>query len=131
MRSNIERQVAGVLDENFVKYGYEVDKLPFLQPAVNRTYEPDFTLPNGIFVEVKGKLDVATRKKMRLVKADNPDADIRFVFHRNNKLTKAKNSWRYSDWARREGFPCCFISPGKLVDQPKSWEDILMEWVYE
>lgn len=68
-------------------------------------YIPDFRLPNGILVEAKGYLRPRDRTKMRKVKEQNPDLDIRFLFQRaNTKLTKSKNSEMYWQWAERLGF---------------------------
>lgn len=79
---------------------------PYYIPYVLKgSYLPDFVLPNGVIVEAKGYLDAATCKKMKAVKASNPELDIRFVFqHANgkrNKRSKIKN-W---EWAERHGFP--------------------------
>ena len=42
---------------------YEKNKIKFVQPAKNRTYTPDFTLPNGIIVECKGRFLTGDRMK--------------------------------------------------------------------
>ncbi len=130
-RSKLEDEVEKELKTTGHEYAYESDYLHYVQPETKRSYNPDFTLDNGIFIEVKGKLDVPTRKKMKLVKEHNPDADIRFVFDRNNKLSKAKKSWRYEDWCRINGFQCCFIRPGRTADQKESWQNILVRWANE
>ena len=65
---------------------------------------PDFELPElGFFIEVKGRLDSSTRKKMRDVKASNPDKDIRLLLLQDNKLQKNKKE-RYSDWCVKYGY---------------------------
>ena len=79
---------------------------PYFIPYIMRgSYLPDFILPNGIVVEAKGYLDAAACKKMKAVKATNPDLDIRFVFQnangKRNKRAKLKN-W---EWAEKHGFP--------------------------
>jgi len=68
-------------------------------------YIPDFVLPNGIFIEAKGWLRPRDRTKMRKVREQNPDLDIRFVFQRaNSRVGKSKNSETYWEWAERLGF---------------------------
>lgn len=67
-------------------------------------YLPDFVLGNGIVVECKGRLTSADRKKMLLVKKQNPKKDIRLLFMCNNKLNP-RSKTRYSDWAEKNGFP--------------------------
>lgn len=72
--------------------------------ASERSYTPDFYLPDqDIYVETKGKFTPGDRKKMQLVKRDNPDIDLRIVFMSNNKTTK-RGTKRYSDWAEYNGF---------------------------
>lgn len=77
----------------------------YLSYVIKGSYCPDFVLPNGIIVEAKGYLDAAACRKMKAVKASNPELDIRFVFqHANgkrNKRAKLKN-W---EWAEKHGFP--------------------------
>lgn len=92
---------------NVAKRGRRVLKHePFFIPYVLRgSYLPDFVLSNGIIVEAKGYLDAASCRKMKAVKASNPDLDIRFVFQnangKRNKRAKLKN-W---EWAEKHGFP--------------------------
>lgn len=103
-RSGFEEKIAISLTEQKVKFDYETVTLDFIQPEVKRTYTPDFILPNGIIVEAKGKMDLAVRKKMVLVKEQYPDLDIRFVFQRpNNKIRKGSKT-TYADWAEKNGF---------------------------
>lgn len=80
-----------------------------------RIYNPDFSFEDFDFIlEVKGKLDSATRKKMRDVKKAHPEKDIRFLFIRDNKLAP-KNPERYSDWATKYGFPFA------IKNLPEEW----------
>lgn len=77
----------------------------FISYIIRGNYLPDFVLPNGVIVEAKGYLDAAACRKMKAVKASNPDLDIRFVFQnangKRNKRAKLKN-W---EWAEKHGFP--------------------------
>ena len=83
---------------------YESEKIPYIIPASNHTYNPDFKLPNGIFVETKGRFVAADRKKHLLVKSQNPHLDIRFVFsNSNNKITKNSKT-TYGDWCVKNGY---------------------------
>ena len=34
---------------------YEKHQIRYTKPATNHTYKPDFRLPNGIFIETKGR----------------------------------------------------------------------------
>jgi len=76
-RSGLEEKVADLLCNLGVKYEYESTKVPYVLQC---NYTPDFLLPNGIYLETKGHLTEEDRRKMKAVKAANPDLDIRFVF---------------------------------------------------
>jgi hypothetical protein len=107
-----------------LQYEYEPDDITF-RVEETRTYTPDFKItlrkPPGrtkgkvFYVEYKGVLDVATRKKMKLIKQQHPTIDIRFVFQRaNNKIRKGSKT-TYGMWADQHGF--------KWADNiiPKEW----------
>lgn len=79
----------------------------YLSYVLKGTYNPDFTLPNGIIVEAKGYLDAAARKKMIAVKAHNPDLDIRFSFQNANAKLNKRAKMRNWEWAEKHGFPWC------------------------
>ena len=52
------------------------------------TYKPDWVLPNGIIIEGKGRFTSYDRAKHLLIKEQQPNLDIRFVFKYDNKLHK-------------------------------------------
>ena len=85
---------------------YECLKIPYIR-TTKHIYTPDFLLPNGIIVEVKGRLTAFDRAKHLLVRAQHPDLDIRFVFAYDNKLYKTSNT-RYSDWCDDHEFKYAF-----------------------
>ena len=114
-RSGFEEQVAKSLKRDKVKFEYESEKIPYVQPSVNRKYTIDFKLPNGVYVETKGRFTASDRKKMLWVKETNPNKDIRLLFQRDNYLTKSRKT-RYSDWATKNGFK---YAVGNKV--PKEW----------
>jgi hypothetical protein len=90
-----------------VSYEYESRKLQYIKPTTRHTYTPDIILPNGIVLELKGRLTLADRQKMILVKAQHPDLDIRFVFQSSKtKINKASKT-TYAMWAEKVGFPYC------------------------
>ena len=72
-----------------------------------RKYTPDWiviTPTTEFFIEYKGVLDGRTRKKMKLVKKQNPLLDIRFIFQNaSNKINKASKT-TYGKWADQHGF---------------------------
>lgn len=117
LRSNLEKKVATHLDSLNVEYKYEEGYLPYVVPESNHKYCPDFELSNGIIVEVKGRLTAADRKKMLLVKRQNPDKDIRFLFAVDNKISKTSKT-TYSSWCEKNGFDYHVCKDGKL---PPTW----------
>lgn len=97
------------------KIEYETEKLKY---TIEHTYTPDFPirLKNGhtFYIEAKGYWDASDRAKLRHVKAQNPEADIRMVFQADNKLHKA-SPVRYSDFCTKHNIPFAI----KVI--PKEW----------
>ena len=106
-RSGFEHAVAGQLLDAGCEFEYEPYSITY--PAPDRRYKPDFVLPNGIILEVKGRFTGPDRAKHLRIKKAHPDLDIRFVFQVDNKLTKVSKT-RYSDWCEKNGFPYCFVT---------------------
>lgn len=104
-RSGLEQKTANSLERENVPYLYEAEKLDYV---IHARYTPDFILSNGVYLECKGFLCPADRRKMIAVKAAHPDKDIRFVFQRDNYLAKGSKT-KYSDWATKNGFPFCIF----------------------
>jgi hypothetical protein len=103
-RSGLEQAVALGLEAQGVPVLYETEVVEYEVPAKKHKYTPDFILPNGIMIEVKGYLTGEDRTKMKQVKASNPHLDIRFLFGRAmNKLNK-KSATTYAKWAEDHGF---------------------------
>lgn len=100
-RSNFEKTVWEAMINEGEKADYEAVKLNY---TISATYTPDLRLPNGILVEIKGKLDAPTRRKMLAVKKANPKLDIRFVFMRANNPIRKGAKTRYWEWAEKAGF---------------------------
>jgi hypothetical protein len=116
-RSGLEEKVGHQLDTLGIKAKYESFKIKFTEPEKNRSYTPDWLLPNGIIIETKGRFITADRQKHLLVKQQHPHLDIRFVFS-NSKTKLSKTSpTKYSDWCEKHGF--------KYADKtiPQGWLD--------
>ena len=103
-RSGLEDKVSDELKSKGIDGEYEKHQIQYTKPATNHTYKPDFRLPNGIFIETKGRFTLEDRKKHLLIKQQKPDLDIRFVFQNPNaKLTK-KSKTTYGMWVDKNGF---------------------------
>ena len=101
-RSGLEERVADLMCELGVKYDYEPTKIPY---QIMHAYTPDFLLPSGIFLECKGYFDPEDRRKIKAVKQQHPDIDLRMVFQSPyNKISK-KSKTTYAKWCDRLDIP--------------------------
>ena len=111
LEENISNQIAG----KGIEVKYESEKVAYIIPASQHTYNPDFRLPNGIIIETKGRFVAADRKKHLLVKEQHPNLDIRFVFSNSkNKITKNSKT-TYGMWCEKN----CYKYADKEI--PEEW----------
>lgn len=113
-RSGLEVKVATQLKECGVEAEYEKFKIRY-RLEEDKTYTPDFKLPNGIIIETKGRFVASDRKKHLLVKKQHPDLDIRFVFTNSKSKINKGSKTTYADWCNQHGF----LYADKEV--PKEW----------
>lgn len=112
MRSRLEEQVAELLTNLNIEYGYEPDKFNYV---IEAKYTPDFKVGN-VYLETKGFFKPADRRKMLAVKKCNPDLDVRLVFQAPyNKISKNSKT-TYAAWAEKNGFQWC-----PYYDIPLDW----------
>ena len=102
-RSGLEKNVALDLAKRGVDFLYEDERIPYV---VERKYIPDFQLPNGIYVEAKGWFRDEDCRKMRLLKAQYPDKEFRFLFQ-NNKTKVQSKRFTNAQWAEKYDFQYC------------------------
>lgn len=103
-RSGLEEVVGKQLRDLGIPCQYETLKIKYKQPAKDRTYTPDFQLPNGIIVETKGRFVTADRQKHLLIKEQHPELDIRFVFSNPNARISKLSATTYWMWCEKYGF---------------------------
>lgn len=107
-RSGLEEKISEQLKELHIDFSYETEKIYYVQPEKKRSYKPDFIKKkqNGekLFIETKGRLTAADRKKHEWVKAQNPNLDIRFVFTNSNTKIAKNSKTTYADWCNKNGF---------------------------
>lgn len=102
-RSGLEIKVKDYLKEHKVKFKYEAIKIEW-EDLMYRTYTPDFVLPNGLIIEVKGLFTASDRRKHIAIKKQHPNLDIRFVFESSKrKLSKGAKS-TYAIWCEKNKF---------------------------
>lgn len=114
-RSGLEDQISRQLRAAGVSFDYEAHKVEYITPAKPHKYTPDFRLPNGIFIETKGRFLTADRQKHLLIKDQHPELDIRFVFSNSKAKISKTSKTTYADWCQKNGF--------KFADKfiPKEW----------
>jgi len=117
-RSGLEEVVDNALKQHNIDGEYEKHKIKYTIPATDHTYTPDFRLPNGIFVETKGRFVTEDRKKHVLIKKQHPELDIRFVFQNSKNKIRKGSPTTYADWCIKHGF--------KYADKtiPQEWLDL-------
>lgn len=103
-KSGLEENISQQIESKGIVVEYESEKVSYIIPASEHTYNPDFKLPNGIRVETKGRFVLADRKKHLLVKEQNPNLDIRFVFSNSKNKINKKSKTTYGDWCDKHGF---------------------------
>jgi len=103
-RSGLEEDIDDTLKAQGVDGEYEQHTIKYTKPATNHTYTPDFKLPNGIFIETKGRFVLEDRKKHLLIKEQHPTADIRFVFQNSKNKIRKGSKTTYADWCKKNGF---------------------------
>ena len=103
-RSGLELEISESLKSRGIDGQYEANVIEYIKPITKHKYHPDFRLPNGIFVETKGRFLTADRKKHLLIKEQHPELDIRFLFQNSKtKISKASKT-TYADWCIKHGF---------------------------
>ena len=118
-RSGSEKKTGDLLDSLNVSYSFEPHYIKYTWVEYKK-YLPDFLLPNGILLEVKGRFKLEDRKKHLFIRKEFPELDIRFVFDNpNNKLNKGAKS-TYADWCIKNDFLFCRNSDHDVI---KKWSD--------
>jgi hypothetical protein len=114
-RSGFEHKVSDQLKENKIKFEYETTIIPYIKPETKHTYTIDFTLPNGILVETKGRWVLEDRKKHLLIKKQHPELDIRMVFQSSKTKIRKGSKTTYAMFCDKHDIPWA----EKII--PESW----------
>ncbi len=105
-KGTFEEQVISDLVARDIPHEYEPEKLSYY---VERNYIPDLRVGTMI-VELKGYFRQDSQRKMKAVKAQHPELDIRFVFQKASstiqgaKKRKDGSKMTCQQWADRNGF---------------------------
>jgi hypothetical protein len=103
-RSGLEEVIDDTLKQNGIDGEYEQHTIAYIIPESKHTYTPDFRLPNGIYVETKGRFVLADRQKHLLIRNQHPQLDIRFVFQNSKNKIRKGSKTTYADWCNKHGF---------------------------
>ena len=114
-KSKFEKHFADLLDSNDIQFKYEAAKLPYV---TSHTYNPDFQIAPGVFLETKGFWRAADRAKILAVKKQHPDKTIIMVFQDPNKKISKASKTSYAEWATKHDIQ--WIIPENLTDLVKS-----------
>jgi predicted small secreted protein len=120
LKSGLEEVVYTYLTKNKCTFKYEGLKVTYFQPEIKKTYKPDFPIKGSFIVETKGAFNSADRKKMKLVKSQNPKLDIRFIFSNSKTKIGKKSKTTYAKWCELNDFPYHCIYSTKEVF-PTQW----------
>jgi len=101
-RSKLEEKVGDLLKGLDVNFQYETTRFAYTIP---HNYTPDFILPNGVILECKGYWDSEDRRKIKSVKEQNPDIDLRMVFQSPYNTITKKSKTTYAQWCDKNGIP--------------------------
>lgn len=128
-RSGLEDKVAKQLEAKGIKAEYEMWKIPYVVPASNHTYRPDFILPNGIIVETKGLWEADDRKKHLLIREQYPELDIRLVFSSSRTKIYKGSPTSYGEFCEKKGILFADkLIPTEWLKEPKRdipWEKLI------
>ena len=101
LRSRFEKAIKKDLHNRKIDVKYEGAKLKYSKLS---TYTPDWVFPNGLLVESKGYFTAADINKHKLIRAQHPGQEIRFLFQNaKNKLYKGAST-TYKEWCDKQGF---------------------------
>lgn len=106
MASKAEVKFAEWMDDQEIVWMYEPEKLAWEPPK--RKYTPDFKVMRKdgsfFFVEYKGYLRPNDKTKMKAIRLQYPDLDLRFVFQNADKVIYKGSKTTYGMWAERLGY---------------------------
>lgn len=99
-RSGLEITIKDYLNEKKVPFRYEAIKIEW-EDLMYRTYTPDFIMPNGIIIEVKGRFTAEDRRKHLAIRKQHPYLDIRFVFESSKRKLSKGSKTTYAQWCEK------------------------------
>ncbi len=99
-KSWLEVDVAEVLGK---RWKYEEVKFEYIVPESKHWYTPDFS-KGELFIETKGRLDSADRKKLLLWKKQYPEVQLILAFANPNSPINKGSRTTVAQWAEKNEF---------------------------
>lgn len=104
-RSGLEHVISKRLTDKEITFGYEDTKIPYVVPAKEHKYTPDFTMKPNVYLETKGIWTAEDRKKHLLIKEQHPEVKILLIFgNPNNKISRGSKT-SYADFCIKNDLP--------------------------
>ena len=107
-RSGLEDDINESLKKSKKNYGYETEKISYIQPQTKHNYTPDFILSKKdgkkLYIESKGRWVKTDRAKFDLIFNQYPDIDIRFVFQNPNAKLYKGSKTTYAEYCDKKGW---------------------------
>lgn len=95
--------------EAYPQLTYETDKLKY---TVEHTYNPDWKVKEGVYIETKGLWKAADRAKHKYIREQHPDVKVYLVFQNaNNKLSRVSKT-TYGDYCDKYGIEWTTLQKG-------------------
>ena len=120
LKSGLEEAIYSFLLSKDVSFSYETLKIFFDQPTQKKSYTPDFPINKSFIVETKGAFNSADRKKHKLIRAQHPEYDIRFIFSNSKTRIGKKSKTTYGKWCELNNFKYHCVQSTK-IPFPKEW----------
>ena len=113
-RSGLEVSVANMFEKLGVDFNYEETQVPYV---IHHFYTPDFYIKaTNIYLETKGFWRPEDRRKIKEIKKQLPDMDLRMVFQDPNKKISKQSKTTYGEWCDKHEIPWC-----KYTNIPIDW----------
>ncbi|MGH7746923.1 MAG: endonuclease I [Candidatus Dormibacteria bacterium] len=94
-RSGLEVEVGKLIEP--LGFLYEKERVYYTVPEKVHFYLPDWEL-DSVLIETKGRFTSTDRKKILLVKEQNPELQLLMVFGRPQNTLSKKSKTTYGDW---------------------------------
>lgn len=108
-KSNFEKEFA----EKYPQLEYENHKIKY---TVEHTYNPDFKVKEGVYIETKGFFRTQDRSKHLRLREQHPDITIYLVFQNPNNVLSRVSKTTYGEWCDKHG-----IKWATLDSIPEEW----------